>query len=617
MNRVEFDSTKKNLHELLLRAQEGALQLPDFQRGWVWGDEGIRDLLVSISRSFPVGALMTLQSGGDVRFKARPIEGAPETAAAHRPESLLLDGQQRLTSLYQTTMRQAPVLTMNHKRQRIGRFYYIDMRRALDSSSDRGEAIVGLPASKVETRDFGRKVILDLSDPALEYQQCFFPTNRIFDADPWMMGFFQHWQYAAENTQLWLRFNNEVLTAFRQYQLPVIELGRSTSREAVCLVFEKVNTGGKKLDAFELLTAIYAGEDSDLLLRDDWAAIRNRLAGSLAIRENPLTRVQPTDFFQALSLVYTLHRRRGHVAGDREGEAPPITCTRDALLDVPLTAYKQLKNRIEEGFRRAGRFLFSQHVYWYKDTPYQSQLVPLAAILCELEDRWDQDAVRRKITRWYWAGVFGELYGSTVDSRFARDLPEVLGWIEGGAEPSTLKEAQFRADRLETMTSRLSAAYKGVHALMMAEGARDFRSGQRFDQTIYFEESVDIHHVFPRAWCSKHSVDAKRMDSIVNRTPLTARTNRIIGGDAPSRYLAKLSQQGDVATELVADHLATHMIEVEHLRADDFDRFYNARREALLGLIERAVGPGAVYRGTAVDEPVAEIVPNPLEAEEV
>jgi len=78
MSRVSFDSTKLPLDEILKKARDGLLQLPDFQRGWVWDDEGLRSLLSSVSRSFPVGAIMTLQTGGDVKFKPRVIEGAPK-----------------------------------------------------------------------------------------------------------------------------------------------------------------------------------------------------------------------------------------------------------------------------------------------------------------------------------------------------------------------------------------------------------------------------------------------------------------------------------------------------------------------------------------------------------
>jgi hypothetical protein len=241
--------------------------------------------------------------------------------------------------------------------------------------------------------------------------------------------------------------------------------------------------------------------------------------------------------------------------------------------------------------------------------------VPLAAILTLLGERWEHDALRKKLAQWYWCGVFGELYGGAIETRVAKDFADVLVWIDGGSEPTTLKDAAFRAERLDTMTSRLSAAYKGVHALLMREGARDFRSGQSFDQASYFEEAVDIHHIFPRAWCNKSKIGRDRYDTIINKTPLSFRTNRIIGGDAPSQF-ARLPKQGGASGIEIDEHLRSHLIEPARLRADDFDAFVAARREALLSLIERAMGK-AVYRGETSDEPEGEIVMEEAEAFEV
>ena len=71
---ASFDSTKTPLHDLLGRDESGKLQLPDFQRGWVWDDERIRSLLASVSVSFPIGAVMLLETGGSsVRFKPRRL----------------------------------------------------------------------------------------------------------------------------------------------------------------------------------------------------------------------------------------------------------------------------------------------------------------------------------------------------------------------------------------------------------------------------------------------------------------------------------------------------------------------------------------------------------------
>jgi hypothetical protein len=89
-------------------------------------------------------------------------------------------------------------------------------------------------------------------------------------------------------------------------------------------------------------------------------------------------------------------------------------------------------------------------VYGVKDLPYQSQLLPLAAILADLGPKAD---TRAKLVRWWWCGVFGELYGSAIETRFARDVQEVPAWIAGGEEPATVRDATFRSERLDTMTS--------------------------------------------------------------------------------------------------------------------------------------------------------------------
>ena len=268
------------------------------------------------------------------------------------------------------------------------------------------------------------------------------PTNRIFDADRWQMGFFAFWKDDLVNkSNFWFLFQNEVLAAFRQYQMPVIQLGKSTSREAVCLAFEKVNTGGKKLDAFELLTAIYAGQEEGFHLRDKWAECAKRLAGSIPLRDHPLTHVQATEFFQALALLYTRDRRNTHVVEGKRGDAPAISCTRDTVLSIPLAAYKKFAEQLQEGFRKAGKFLFGQHIYWFKDVPYQSQLVPLAAILTLLGERWEHDALRKKLAQWYWCGVFGELYGGAIETRFGHPahLPaRMVSQVQGRPRPLRL-----------------------------------------------------------------------------------------------------------------------------------------------------------------------------------
>lgn len=612
-----FQTNPYDLSKLLEDCHRGILQLPDFQRSWVWDEDRIKSLIASISRAFPVGALMTLDTGGDVNFKPRPIEGAPDAAKEVRPNSLLLDGQQRMTSMYQVSMRGKVVETVTPKKKRVKRWFYIDVRKALDPSVNREDAIVGLPEDRMVRTDFGREVILNLSTAEQEYRSLMYPVAKVFDWDYWQDGFDKVWSGDANAAvrDEFRRFKREVLENFKYYRVPVIALDRTTSKEAVCVVFEKVNTGGKPLDAFELVTAMYATDGHEL--RKDWfgdhvtKGRHRRFVDALRPADSEagiIANVGNTDFLQAISLFHTRERRREAEREGKQGkELPAVTGNRQALLSLPLEAYKRYEKKVERGFLQAAKFLHMLHIYRIFDLPYQSQIVPLAAIIADIGEAWEHEANRAKLVRWYWNGVFGELYGSAVETRIARDFMEVPTWLQGGPEPTTISETLFRVDRLKTMRMRLSAAYKGVNALLMKEGAQDFRSGQKFDHTVFFGENVDIHHIFPQDWCKKNDIKPSVFDSIINKTPLSFRTNRIIGGVAPSEYLAKL-ERGDKATPAIESrrldgYLSSHLADPNLLRSDNFEAFMADRQKRLLALIEQATGKAA-YAGGVEEEGV-------------
>lgn len=275
MNVASFDSKKRLIDGLLDDVGSGKTQLPDFQRGWVWDDHHIRDLIASVSLSFPIGAVMTLETGGtDVNFKPRPIEGADKSLQHVDPDILVLDGQQRLTSLFQSLKYGEAVETRDTRGNTISRWYYLDMQKCLDDDINREEAVLSVPKDKI-VKSFRGEVILDLSTPDKEYTQHFFPLSHVFSEGEWMKGYIEHWQLNADKWNLYQQFSDRVIKRFVQYQLPVIELDKETSKEAVCIVFEKVNQGGVSLTVFELLTASFAADDFQL--REDWVERERRL----------------------------------------------------------------------------------------------------------------------------------------------------------------------------------------------------------------------------------------------------------------------------------------------------------------------------------------------------
>lgn len=261
------------------------------------------------------------------------------------------------------------------------------------------------------------------------------------------------------------------------------------------------------------------------------------------------------------------------------------------MLDLGLNEYRTWAEPATKGFERAAKFLYSLRFFASRDLPYGSQLVPLAAVLALLGVEAETDGVKSKIARWFWCGVFGELYGSAVESRFAKDVTESVRWIEkGGPEPSTISDATFAASRLLTLRTRNSAAYKGIYALLMLDGGLDFRTGDSINVQTYFDEKIDIHHIFPKKWCVTKSIDRRRYDSIINKTAISAKSNRMIGGNAPSSYLGKVEKSAGIPVTRMNDILTSHVVDPTHIRTDGFDAFFAKRQAALLQRVEKAMG---------------------------
>ena len=235
-----FKTNPIRLEVLLSSCGNGKLQLPDFQRSWVWAEDRIHSLIVSVSRAFPIGALMTLASkgSGPAEFARRRIDGAAKEAAKVVPDELLLDGQQRMTSLFQACYRREVVQTITPKNKSVRRWFYFDIGKAL--KGDRAEALFSVPEDRRLKADFDRTIVLDLSSKELEFASLMFPVNRICDWDDGKEGFDDYWLGKSDQTkrEIFKQFKTEVIQNFKSYQVPVIALDKSTSHEAVGLVFE-------------------------------------------------------------------------------------------------------------------------------------------------------------------------------------------------------------------------------------------------------------------------------------------------------------------------------------------------------------------------------------------
>jgi hypothetical protein len=230
------DISTLTLRELLETLHDGRIQVPEFQREMISDDDGIKLLLASVSLSYPIGAVKLLEAGsGYVRFDARPIAGAPVSST--EPDRLLLDGQHRLTMLYQVLASGQVVPTQDERKKPVRRWYYVDINGALDPDSDRDESIISVPESRRVQNP--PEIALNVSTVELEWEQGLFPLRLVFGRDAaarrWLRGFAERGAEAdaAARATLMQRFDSEVLAAFEQYLVPTFVVGKEWTRWTV------------------------------------------------------------------------------------------------------------------------------------------------------------------------------------------------------------------------------------------------------------------------------------------------------------------------------------------------------------------------------------------------
>ena len=579
-------SYDEKISDLLNWIAQGKAQLPEFQRSWVWDDTQICKLIESITSGYPMGAAMFLKNGGDsIRFKCRTFTGV-KCSESVIPEWLVLDGQQRLTTLYQVFMSKSAVETRleTNRDKTIYRYYYLDIKKCLDPDADRLDAIVSISDTKQILSNIGKTVELDLSTSEKEYQNLMFPLNLAFsfgDIFRWHNQMEQYYQNDFYLKQMFQQFIEQILLPIQQYQIPVIKLDDDTPKEAVCQIFENVNTGGVPLTVFELVTASFAADEYNL--REDWDAICQSFKDKKLIILKDIT---GANFLSAMTLLVTYKR-------SLKGDAA-VSCKKRDILRLDLTEYKANHDALVNGFVEAAVFLSQQGIYSERDLPYSTQLIPLAAIFAFDSEQKDNRAFtlvhnRELLSKWYWCGVFGELYGGANEARFALDIADIFKWIADGTLPDTVTRSNFQPSRLLSLQTRNSAAYKGIMALLMQQSPLDFMSGNKMDIAHYLDENTDIHHIFPEAYCKGQKIPDKKWNSVVNKTLIYATTNRSIGGRAPSEYIKTMKNKG-LTDEVIVAAISSHEIDYELLSTDKFDEYFVNRAKKLLNRIEQATG---------------------------
>lgn len=561
--RLFEDTNPRDLLALLSDVHEGNSVLPDFQRDFVWEPSAVRELIVSIVNGYPAGSILRVRDSQRL-FAVRPFTGAPPVGANHT--FLVLDGQQRLTSLYQ-----AFYGVGQHR-------YFVDVRAMLDGSNfdealSFGRASEKRIAAKSNVAYQAKNLILPLA--------VFARVGRGFE--DWVETVVD--QY-PETEQLDLmkqlrEMRSTFVDAVERYQFPVVTLSEKTSIDALCTIFETLNRTGVKLTVFELLTARYWAQG--LNLREKWES---------ALEEHQILAdfdVDPYYILQGIALV---------------GRKNP-SVTRKNVLDLDVEIVQKWWEAVVLGMVQSLKLLREDCGVPDKSwLPYTVMTLPLAAVLAEFAGAKSPrlGSSRAKLERWFWCGVFSESYEQAALSQAERDFNQLRVWLSGGNEPDSVVDGKFDSDVLLNAVSKREAVYRGVICLVLRNGARDFHSHAPINQQLIVEQRIDDHHIFPKAFLASDSLSPvaglAHVNSVLNRTLIDRSTNRRIGARAPSDYLAEMKRTPGFPFELV---LGSHHLPAEEdsaLMRDSFEEFLEWRRERLCHEVLGVTGWAPETRGS-------------------
>jgi hypothetical protein len=566
MSSVRFQADSFALQVLLADIHNRKLALPDFQRDFVWEARNALLLLGSLASGFPTGSLLFLHNGPETAFAPREFQGAP-TLGDTRPATLVLDGQQRLTSLYGALYGAHPT----HR-------FFVSLQALLEGH-DMEEALTTLTVAQVEVQK--------LDDPSHTYERLLFPLGKLYQEDGyagWVNRRLVHILSTGRDHQaempLHIRLTqlNRALEPIRDYRFPVVALPYDTDPEAVCRIFSSVNSTGVRLSAFDLVGARWWSHG--IRLRHDWNEART---------EHPdIDRFFGSD---GLAVLQALALRCDSA------------CTAGKLVKLPPEVHKTHWKGTIHGLVEVLSLLQAEcGVFKESLVPYSPSLIVMAVAWRQVEKATGPAVgmMRDKLRRWFWCASFGGRYEQSANSRMREDARELEAWLGGGPLPKVVSQFDIDIDSLESITSQHAAIYRAVLAATLAVGALDFHDRRPLTRERLDGDGVDDHHIFPKK--SRAGRADPRLDCILNRALIDPTTNRRIQNKDPSVYLAEIAEGGPEGEARLDDLLESHLLPsgtTSPLRRDDFSGFLAARKGILRQHVERLCGWVAAQRRTA------------------
>lgn len=533
---LEFEFNPRDVRVLAGLADAGTLGLPEFQRNFIWRPPAIADLLRTVARNWPAGSFLLLK--GPQAFASKPLDGAPPLVK--EPTLLVLDGQQRITALYQAFG--------DHSSET----YFVDMRGLLEVGELEDEHV------RYEKKSTFVKKHPSLKAMAQEGLITVTALANDRDFNRWLNFFSEDEQDAFVD----LRDNR--LSGYKSFSIPCVVLPEDVPLSALAKIFETINRTGVRLDVFDLMVAkLYP---HDFRLRDQWEQAK---------AESPLLREFDVGGIEILKLIALFE----HV---RQSEGPNPTVVKGVresdVLQLDPAAVKQQWSVAVDSYRGALEFLRGRCAVVAPGLlPARAMPLPIACAL--RTDEHQRHDFASDVEKWFWAATFQQVYSQGANTQAVADAKALRAWnSDSTALPRDLREFSLDADSLQDQRRRNEMLVRGLACLLTKLGARDWiQHAKKFSDR---SDSIELHHIFAAQHLKNMGISEG--DQVANFTPLLAPSNQSLREEPPQ----SVAKRQDISKSAIESHFVEWTLFAE----GSWNEFLEKRSQRLGELIEEAVG---------------------------
>ncbi len=585
----------ESLNSLLQAIHEGKLVLPSFQRKFNWDPPREDALIRTMVNSYPAGSLLFLQQPPkEESLGKRLISGVDPSKENVHPDRIILDGQQRLTTLYHVLYEtgegraRRAIIDL----QKVDEFFNREGKLP-DSNEELGsklvkESLLFMNANEAKIR-FGSlkeqfdKHVLPLTTVFGKEEAILEDgTKRKIGIDEWKDKYAEYHEPHDRDARLALKrkldeIKRRFIKPIEDCEFPAILLREKTESQAVCQVFVDLNIQQLPLNSFEVVAAKVWPFKIDLYTEwEEAEKIRT-------IKEFSIDWALP---LKMIALLQTSERQS-------TDSSVRISCTKKALYQLEPDTFMNLWKKAIHSLNKSLLLLEGEcgvlHPSWL---PYSALLAAMAStfVISETSGLPKEDA-KRKLQCWFWCSVFAGTYMYATNSQNAQDFVQLKDWLNDGELPYTVKNfsSLFNPAILRTIASKFDGRYKGVICLLLRRHAKDFQTGQGINTSLLLQEKINDHHVFPDAYLKRIGLDDwTRRNCILNRALIDASTNQNIGDQAPSQYLESIKRK--IGETQLKEILESQLLPTEPdsgLFKDDYERFLQERERKVHNEIKK------------------------------